>query len=339
MKSLKGTRLVGIGTALPGITVTNADLEKRVETSDEWISSRTGIKQRCIVSAEETSSSLAAAAAREALAYAGTSASEVDLIVVATSTAEFLYPSTACLVQAAIGATNAAAFDVEAACTGIVYALTIAQQFIATGMYKTVVVVGVDVHSRFLNWDDRNTCILFGDGAGAFVLKASDDEDDVMGTYLRADGKGGPLLRIPNAGTSYPHDGSSAPLEPPRYFEMNGKAVYEFAINAVPDAVREVCKRSDIDVEQIDYFVPHQANKRIIATVAEKLGFKNDQIVSNIAQVGNTSAASIPIALEAGLRSGQIVGPAICALVGFGAGLTWGAMVIKWNAVDRRTEH
>ena len=290
-----------------------------------------------IVSGDETTTSLAIAAVKDALAFAAIDAASVDLIVVATSTAEFLYPSTACLVQAGVAAVNAAAFDVEAACTGIVYALTTAQQFLATGMYRTAVVVGVDVHSRFLNWDDRNTCILFGDGAGAFVLQACDAEDDeILGAYLRADGKGGPLLKIPNHGSAYPHDGAKAPEEAPRFFEMNGKAVYEFAVNAVPDAVREVCKRAEIGVSDIEFFVPHQANKRIIATVADKLGFKAEQIVSNIAQVGNTSAASIPIAFMSGVASGQITNASVCALVGFGAGLTWGAMLVKWNAVDKR---
>lgn len=323
---------------MPPSVVTNADLTNLVETSDEWITTRTGIRQRRVVTEEESCTDLAIDAAKDALGFAGVmDPSIIDLIIVATSTPDNLYPSTACMVQAAIGASNAAAFDMEAACTGIVYALAVGHQFIALGTYRTVLVVGVDIHSRFLNWEDRNTCILFGDGAGAFVLQASESENDILATYLRADGKGGHLLWIPNTGAGYPHGGEPAPKETHRFLQMNGRAIYEFAVNAVPEAVKAAAAKAGLRVEDIEFLVPHQANKRIIKAAAERLGLKESQLVSNLDQVGNTSAASIPIAFTDAIERGQIKPPAICALVGFGGGLTWGSAIIRWNAVDCRT--
>jgi 3-oxoacyl-[acyl-carrier-protein] synthase-3 len=332
-----GTRIIGVGAAVPPSVVTNADLETLVETSDEWIATRTGIRQRRIVKGGETCTDLAIAAAKDALAFAGIEdASIVDLVIVATSTPDNLYPSTACMVQAAVGASSAAAFDMEAACTGIVYALAVGHQFIALGTFRTVLVIGVDIHSRFLNWEDRNTCILFGDGAGAFVLQASETENDILATYLRADGKGAHLLWIPNTGSGYPHSGESAPKETHRFLQMNGRAIYEFAVHAVPEAVRAACTKAGLRVEDIEYLVPHQANKRIIKAAAERLGLKESQLISNLDQVGNTSAASIPLAFADAVAREQIKPPAICALVGFGGGLTWGSAIVRWNAVDKR---
>ena len=336
MKLPVGTRMIGVGAAVPLNVVTNADLQNIVETSDEWISTRTGIRQRHIVTGEENCTSLAIEAAKDAIGFSGIDASIVDLVIVATSTPDNLYPSTACMVQAAIGATNAAAFDMEAACTGIVYALTVGHQFIALGTYKTVLVIGVDIHSRFLNWEDRNTCILFGDGAGAFVLQASETENDILATYLRADGKGGHLLHIPNLGAGYPHGGVPAPQETHRFLQMNGRAIYEFAVHAVPEAVKAACAKAGIRVEDIDFLVPHQANKRIIKAAADRLGMREEQLVSNLDQYGNTSAASIPLAFTDAIFRGQVKPPATCALVGFGGGLTWGAAIIRWTAVDQR---
>lgn len=331
-----GARIIGVGAAVPASVVTNADLEKLVDTSDEWITTRTGIKQRRVVSENETATGLAVAAAREAIAYAGIAPGEIDLIIVATSTPDNLYPSTACMVQAAVGAQRAAAFDLEAACSGIIYALAVGQQFIGSGTFKTVLMVGVDIHSRFLNWEDRNTCILFGDAAGALVMQAAEGENEILATYLRADGTGGHLLSIPNYGTAYPHAGTTPPKAVNRYLHMNGRAIYEFAVNAVPEAVRAACGRAGIRVEDIDFFVPHQANQRIIKAAAERLKFRPEQIVSNLDQYGNTSAASIPLALRDALARGQISPPAICALVGFGGGLTWGAAIVRWTATESR---
>lgn len=331
-----GAKVIGVGAGVPAAVVTNADLEKLVDTSDEWIKTRTGIQERRIVSENETTSSLAIEAAKDALAFAGMDASLLDLIIVATSTPDNLYPSTACLVQAAIGAPRAAAFDLEAACTGIIYALAVGQQFIASGTYKTVLVIGVDIHSRFLNWEDRNTCILFGDGAGAFLLEASAEENEILATYLRADGTGGHLLHIPNTGSAYPHADTTPPKATERFLQMNGRAIYEFAVNAVPEAVRATAAKAGIRVEDIDFLVPHQANRRIINSAAERLGMRPDQIVSNVDQMGNTSAASIPLALWQALKRKQVTPPVTCALVGFGGGLTWGAAIVRWTAKDKR---
>ncbi len=337
MKLPIGTKIIGVGAAVPPNVVTNVDLEKLVETSDEWIETRTGIRERRVVSEEGTCSDLAIEAARDALGFAGIDGSRIDLVIVATSTPDNLYPSTACMVQAAIGATQAFAFDMEAACTGIVYALTVGQHFIALGTCKTVLIVGVDIHSRFLNWEDRSTCILFGDGAGAFVLEASETENEILATYLRADGKGGHLLHIPNTGAGYPHGGKRAPKEMDRFLQMNGRAIYEFAVNAVPEAVRAACSKAGIDVKDIDFLVPHQANKRIIKAAADRLGMKEEQLISNVDEYGNTSAASIPLAFTGSITRGQVKAPATCCLVGFGGGLTWGSAIIRWTAVDHRT--
>jgi 3-oxoacyl-[acyl-carrier-protein] synthase-3 len=331
-----GCKVIGVGCAVPTNVVTNDDLTQLVETSDDWIATRTGIRQRRIVTAEETCSSLAIEAAKDALEFSGVTPDQVDLIIVATSTPDNLYPSTACLVQAAIDAPQAAAFDMEAACTGVVYALTVGHHFVALGTCRTVLVIGVDIHSRFLNWEDRNTCILFGDGAGAFVLQASETENDVLATYLRADGKGGHLLHIPNTGAGYPHGGVKAPKETHRFLQMNGRAIYEFAVNAVPEAVRAVCAKAGIRVEDLDYLIPHQANKRIIKAAADRLGLREDQLVSNLDEYGNTSAASIPLAFAEAITRGQVTTPATCAFVGFGGGLTWGAAIIRWSAQDQR---
>ena len=333
-----GAKIIGVGAGVPAAVVTNADLEKLVETSDEWITTRTGIRERRIVKDHETASGLAIEAAQDAIAFAGLDAGTIDLIIVATSTPDYLYPSTACLVQAAVGAPMAAAFDLEAACTGIIYALAVAQQFIASGTFRTALIVGVDIHSRFLNWEDRNTCILFGDGAGAFILKASEEENEILATYLRADGTGAQLLKIPNPGTAYPHEGKAPPKSVDRFLQMNGRPIYEFAVQAVPEAVRAACAKAGIRVEDIDYLVPHQANRRIINAAAERLGMRKEQIVSNVDELGNTSAASIPLALWQAILRKQVVPPATCALVGFGGGLTWGSAIVRWTAKDVRQE-
>ncbi len=337
MKFACGAKIIGVGAGLPVSIVTNEDLTRLVDTSDEWIETRTGIKERRIVNETESATGLATEAARDALAYAGIEGDTIELVIVATSTPDNLYPSTACQVQAAIGASRAVAFDMEAACTGIIYALSVGQQFIGSGTYKRVLVIGVDVHSRFLNWEDRNTCILFGDGAGAFVLEATEQSDNQMlGTYLRADGNGGHLLWIPNTGTQYPHAGTDGPQPTTRFLQMNGRAIYEFAVNAVPEAVRQATAAAGITVDDIDYMVPHQANIRIIKAAADRLGIKKEQVVTNVDEMGNTSAASIPLALWSAIRRDKVKIPSTMCLVGFGAGLTWGSAVVRWTAVDKR---
>lgn len=332
-----GVKIIGVGAGLPDSVVTNSDLTKLVDTSDEWITTRTGIRSRRIAKDTESTSGLAIEAASDALGFAGIDSETIDLIIVATSTPDNLYPSTACIVQGAIGAKNAAAFDLEAACTGIVYALSVAQQFIGSGTYKRALVIGVDIHSRFLNWEDRNTCILFGDGAGAFVLESCPaDQSGILSTYLRADGTGSHLLSIPNTGTAYPHSGTEPPKAVERFLEMNGKAIYEFAVNAIPEAVRSASESAGIEVGDIDFLVPHQANIRIIKSAAERLGLKSEQLITNVDEMGNTSAASIPLALWQAIQREQITEPATLCLVGFGAGLTWASAIVKFSAVDQR---
>ena len=333
-----GSKLIGVGAGVPAGVVTNADLEKLVETSDDWITSRTGIRERRIVTDEESTTGLAIEAAKDAIGFANIDPGVIDLIIVATSTPDYLYPSTACMVQAAIGAPRAAAFDLEAACTGIVYALAVAQQFIGSGTFRTALIIGVDIHSRFLNWEDRNTCILFGDGAGAFILQASEEENDILATYLRADGTGAHLLKIPNTGIGYPHPGKTPAKNADRFLQMSGRPIYEFAVQAVPEAVRAAAAKAGIRVEDIDFLVPHQANRRIINAAAERLGMPREKIVSNVDELGNTSAASIPLALWQAIKRKQVVPPATCALVGFGGGLTWGSAIVRWTAKDARTE-
>lgn len=338
MKFACGAKIIGVGAGLPVSVVKNQDLTKLVDTSDEWIETRTGIRERRIVRDNETTTSLAIEAAKDALAFAGIDGDTIELIVVATSTPDNLYPSTACQVQGAIGASRAAAFDMEAACTGIVYALSVGRQFIGSATYKRVLVIGVDVHSRFLNWEDRNTCILFGDGAGAFLLEATEkEENEMLGTYLRADGNGGHLLWIPNTGMAYPHAGADAPKPVARFLQMNGRAIYEFAVNAVPEAVRHAIEAAGLAIEDIDYMVPHQANIRIIKAAADRLGLKSHQILTNVDEMGNTSAASIPLALWQAIKTGKVKLPSTICFVGFGAGLTWGSAVVRWTAVDKRT--
>lgn len=332
-----GARIIGVGAGVPASVVTNEELTRLVDTSDEWIKTRTGIRERRIVTDNETASGLAIEAARDALAYAGIEGSAIDLIIVATSTPDNLYPSTACQVQAAVGAQRAAAFDLEAACTGIIYALAVGQQFVGSGTYEKVLVIGVDIHSRFLDWEDRNTCILFGDGAGAFIIEACKKANNgILSTYLRADGNGAHLLWIPNTGTAYPHAGTDPPKAADRFLQMNGRAIYEFAVNAVPEAVRTSAERAGISVADIDFVVPHQANIRIIKAAADRLGLRPDQLVTNVDEMGNTSAASIPLALWQALKLGRIKKDSILCLVGFGGGLTWGAAIVKWDAVDIR---
>ncbi len=333
---LIGARITGVGAGIPKSVVTNYDLEKLVDTSDEWIRSRTGIITRHIVQENESNAKLAIESAIDAIGYADVNPCDIDLIIVATSTPDNLYPSTACLVQGAIGASNAAAFDLEAACTGIIYALTVGHQFILTGTYKKVLVIGVDVHSRFLDWEDRNTCILFGDGAGALLLEQSPGGNEILSTYLRSDGSRGHLICIPNSNSSFPREGIDQPVAVKRFLKMNGRAIYEFAINAIPDALNEACQKANISVSDIDYLIPHQANQRIIDSVANKLKIESHKLISNVAEVGNTSAASIPLAIWQALKNNQIKTNSICALVGFGGGLTWGASIIKWTATDKR---
>jgi 3-oxoacyl-[acyl-carrier-protein] synthase III len=327
--------IAGVGKCIPEKVITNDDLEKLVDTNDEWIFSRSGIKERHVVSGDESASSLAAKAAKEAIAFAGADVKDIDLVICATSLPDNLYPSTACEVQSAIGAVNAAAFDLVAACSGLIYALKIANSFIASGEYKNVLLIGVDIHSRFVNWTDRSTCVLFGDGAGALLVKRSDDDqNDILSVDIRADGTKASELKIPLSGINCPLVEQNTPEL--QCVSMNGREVYKFAVNSVPESIINVLNRADLTVNDVDKYVLHQANIRIIQAIADKLNENHEKFYVNLQNYGNTSAASIAIALTDAIEENKIDYPSTLVLSGFGAGLTWGTAVVRWRAKDRR---
>ncbi|MBP9503307.1 MAG: ketoacyl-ACP synthase III [Candidatus Promineofilum sp.] len=326
--------IVGWGCYLPDRTVTNDELSQLVDTSDEWIYQRTGIRTRHIAAAHETTATLAFEAAARALAVADLHPSQVELIIVATSTPEYMFPATACLVQDYLGATKAAAFDLSAACSGFVYALQMAAQSIATGSARNAIVIGSETMSRVLDWSDRGTCVLFGDGAGAVVLKGSSIPGGVMATMLRSDGSGSDLLSlpalyhnpVPMLGTEFSSNGHHKNI-----IDMDGRQVYRFATNVIASSIQEVLKQAELTVEDIALIIPHQANTRIIETAAKKLKVPMEKFYLNVEHNGNTSAASIPLALCDAVREGRLKPDDNVVFVGFGGGLTWGASVVKWD--------
>jgi len=320
--------IVGTGSQTPKRVLTNADIEKMVDTSDEWITSRSGIKERHIVSDNEASSDLASAAAVKALAAAGIDASAIDLIILATVTPDKPLPSTACFVQENIGAVNAAAMDIVAACSGFVYGLSLARGVVETGQANNVLVIGVEVLSRVTNWKDRNTCVLFGDGAGAAVVQGSDTPGGILGTYMKSNGSLWHLLNIPGGGYRMPIDESNM-NNGSRYIQMAGPEVYKNAVRAMEEAGIEALKRTGLRGEDITLFIPHQANIRIIESTADKLDISMDKVFVNIHKYGNTSAASIPIALDEAIRSGRLKKKDKALMVAFGAGFTWGSAVVE----------
>lgn len=322
--------ITGWGMAVPQRIMTNLELAEIVDTTDEWITSRTGIRQRHIATAGETTASLAAQAALKALTVANVKPTEVDLIIVSTSSPEHLFPATACLVQDAIGATQCGAFDLLAACSGFIYALDIAAQAIRSGSIKTAVVIGAETLSRLVNWQDRTTCILFGDGAGAFVLQKREQPGGVLGSVLRSDGSGGELLCIPAGGSHTPASAASV-SNGLHYIQMNGQEVFRFATRVMADVTKEVLAATQLKVEDIARIIPHQANKRIIEAAARGLKLPIDRFYINLERYGNTSTASIPIATCEALELGLIEPGNRVVFVGFGAGLTWGAMVVEWS--------
>jgi len=327
--------IAGIGKYVPTTVIKNEDIAKIVDTNDEWISTRTGIQERRIVSGNETAVSLAVNAANDALAYAGITPEKVDLIISATSMPDNLYPSCACEVQAAIGAVNATAFDLSAACSGLIFGLFVAKNFIMSGTYETVLVVGVDVHSRFLDWTDRSTCVLFGDGAGAFIVKKSDDGiNDFLSVDIHSDGTKGAELKIPLYGKNCPLVEPND--EKKQFVHMNGKEIYKFAVNYVPESILNSLSLAGLTIDNLDFLVPHQANMRIIKAITDRLKLNTEQVISNLEKYGNTSTASIPIALLEALENNTIPDSSLLALCGFGAGLTWGTAVIRWRAKDKR---
>ena len=318
-----------VGAYVPEKILTNADLEKMVETTDEWITTRTGIQQRRIACNTEFTSDMAAKAGRLALDRAGVTPEQVDLIIVATITPDMLFPSTACLVQQKLGARKAAAFDIEAACSGFIYGLEIGQQFIMSHTYDVVLVIGAEKLSSIIDWKDRNTCVLFGDGAGAAVLMNRPNTHGLLTACMGADGGKADLLSMPAGGSRQPAtlDSVQARLH---YLRMDGKETFKNAVNAMYTAAQSALKRCELDITQIKLVIPHQANRRIIDAVGERLGATPEQVFVNLHKYGNTSAASVAIALDEAVQTGRIQRGDLILLMVFGAGLTWGAAVIEW---------
>lgn len=320
-------RIAGVGKYLPQRILTNHELEGMVETSDAWIVERTGVRERHIAADDETASSMGLHAARQALAQAEIDPADLDLVIAATSTPDGIFPAAAAHVQHGLGAHRAGAFDVNAACVGFVSALSAASQFIATGAYQRVLVIGTDVLSRIVDWEDRSTCLLFGDGAGAVVIEAS-DRGGLLSFVLRSDGSGARALFAPGP------CGPPGSTPPDRYFvEMDGRQVFKFAVNAMESITREAVQSAGLTLDDIDLLIPHQANLRIINATSKALGLPGDRMMVNVERYGNTSSASIPIALQEACEQGRLHDGDRLVLVAFGGGLAWGAMVIEWAPV------
>ncbi|MDR3561522.1 MAG: ketoacyl-ACP synthase III [Negativicutes bacterium] len=321
--------ILGLGSYVPDKIVTNKDLEKMVDTTDEWIVARTGIHERRIVAQDEATSDIATKAAQIALADAGITASELDLIIVATVTPDMAFPSSACLVQKNLGAMNAAAFDLTAVCSGFVYGLVVASQFIKSGTYRKILIIGAETLSKITDWTDRNTSIVFGDGAGAVILGETQPGCGILGMNLGADGTGGDLLKLPAGGSRQPASAQTV-SDRLHYISMNGTEVFKFAVKIMGESAIKALEDAKLSPADITYLVPHQANIRIIQSAAKRLGLPMDKVIVNVDKYGNTSAASIPIALAEAVQSGKIKNGDVLVLVGFGGGLTWAASVIKW---------
>lgn len=320
----------GIGHGIPKAVMTNFDIEKLVDTNDEWITQRTGIKERRVCDENETAATLATEASVEAMRAAGVTANEIEMVICGTVTGDYLFPSTACLIQDAIGAKEAGATDVGAACAGFIYALDVAAALIESGRYQTILVAGVDVLTKYVDWTDRSTCVLFGDGAGAVVLQARENTDrGVIKTVLLSDGSGGRHIQADLGGSRYPIGAPWSEGKTPYVF-MNGPEVYRFAVNAMGDACCKVLELAGMSTDEIDLFVPHQANLRIIQSAQKRLGLQDERVYVNLHKYGNTSGGSIPLALYEAEKEGRLKRGDTVMTVGFGAGLVWGANLIKW---------
>ncbi|MBT9258449.1 MAG: ketoacyl-ACP synthase III [Clostridiales bacterium] len=327
-----GVRIRAVGMAVPEKVVTNHDLEKILDTSDEWIRTRTGIRERRIVDRDVASSDLAERAAREALGKAGWEPQDLDLIVVASATPDHIFPSTAAVLQAKLGVAGSGAFDVSAACSGFVYALSTAAAQVKMGVARRALVVGAETLSKIVDWTDRSTAVLMGDGAGAVLLEPTEEGSDegILSVYLGADGRGGDLLIQPAGGSRYPASEETV-RQGLHYLKMNGREVFKFAVQIMGDAAEEALKRAGLTSEDVDLYVPHQANQRIIDASARRFGLPAEKVWLNIDRYGNTSAASIPIALAEAEAQGRLKKGDIVLLVAFGGGLTWGAAVVRWS--------
>jgi 3-oxoacyl-[acyl-carrier-protein] synthase III len=322
-------RITGTGFAVPERILTNADLEKMVDTSDEWITARTGIKSRYIASGNEYTSTFATRAAERAMAMSGIEPEEIDMLIVATVTPDFPFPSTACLVQNNLKAVRATAFDISAACSGFLYALSLAEKYIMTGAAQKALVIGAEVLSRIVDWTDRNTCCLFGDGAGAVVVEAGAGERGILSTHIHSDGRHWELLYQPGAGNRNPASQKILD-EKMAFINMQGNDVFKLAVRAMEDVALEALAANNLTTSDIDLFIPHQANRRIIDAIGKRLGLNGEQLFINLERYGNTSSASIPIALDEVHRSGRIKEGDIILLDAFGGGLTWGATLMRW---------
>jgi 3-oxoacyl-[acyl-carrier-protein] synthase-3 len=328
--TVAGVAITGCGSATPGAFLDNEGLSQIVETSDGWIATRTGIKCRRLAGAEDSLSALAAEAAQKALAMAGLEPFDIDMIVLATSTADDLFGS-ASQIQAMLGASRAVAFDLTAACSGFVFGLVTASQFVRTGVYENVLLIGADILSRWVDWSDRTTCVLFGDGAGAVVLQAS-KRDRLLGFELRSDGTQNACLQLAYRGQ--PQElaaGVSVGKGTYQPIQMMGQEVYKFAVRRVPEVIEKALHRAELSVDDVDWLLLHQANQRILDAVAQRLRIPSEKVISNLAKYGNTSAASIPLALDEAVRAGKIDVGDVIAAAGFGAGLSWGAAIFEWG--------
>ena len=322
LQAMNYSKIVGTGSYLPERIVTNADLELRIDTSDEWIVSRTGIEARHVAADGEMTSDLAFHASQRAMESAGVTPEDVDLIIVATTTPDMVFPSTACILQAKLGVKQGAAFDIQAVCTGFVYALTIADKFVASGQSRCALVVGAEVFSRLLDWNDRRTCVLFGDGAGAVVVKRS-ETPGILASDLHADGSLGHILRV--AGGI-----AEGKLRGNPYLEMDGASVFKLAVRALGEGAREMLAKNHFSAADVDWYIPHQANLRILNALAEKIGIPAERVVATVARHGNTSAASVPLALDTAVRDQRIKPGQLVLMQGVGGGMTWGSILLRW---------
>jgi len=326
-------RIVGTGSAVPEKVLTNSDLEKMVDTSDEWITTRTGIKERRIAADGEFTSTFATKAAQNALEMANVSPEELDMIVVGTVTPDFPFPATACLVQKNLKASKAVAFDISAACSGFLFGLSIVDSFMRSGLARKALVVGAETLTRIVDWTDRNSCVLFGDGAGAVVLDSVDEGVGILSTHVHSDGTYWELLHQPGYGSRNPVAGRSSG-ENLAFIKMQGNEVFKLAVRAMEDAAHQALSANSLTSADIDLFISHQANRRIIDAIGKRLGLSPEQVYINLERYGNTSAASIPIALDEANRSGRIKNGDLVLLDSFGGGLTWASAMIRWQSLE-----
>ncbi len=326
---MRKTKIAGTGSYLPEKVLTNADLEKMIDTSDEWIRTRTGIKERRIVAQDQASSDLAYEASRKAMEAAQVKAEELDMIIVATITPDMIFPATACVLQERLGAKGIAAFDLEAACSGFLYGISIGSQFIATGMYDNILVVAAEALSKIIDWKDRSTCVIFADGAGAAVLQPSLDNSGIISNYLGADGTGADLVGVPAGGSRLPASQETV-RDRQHYMKMRGNGLFRRAVKAMIQAIDVSLEEGGLTYDEIDFFIPHQANIRIINPVAKRIGLDKNKVCINLDQCGNMSAASVAVALDQAVRDGKIKKGDKVLLTCFGGGLTWASLVIEW---------